>query len=214
MTHRDLPQEIINASAEAVVRPFFAVDLEFDSPNALNFWNGIGDLTISGTTYTGAGELLNISEIRESSDIAANGATFTLSGIPSDLISLALDEPYQGRVARVWLGMIDYRLTEPSFLLINATDYLLLNTDGSRLSIRANQPQVFFELFTGYMDQMNIEEEPETATISLSVENKLIDLNRPRVRRYTDNNQQGRYPGDLAFEFVNRIQDEELTWGS
>ena len=214
MTHRDLPADLISASEKEVVRPFFAVDLEFDSPNALYFWNGYGSLSLGGNTYVGAGNLLNISEIRESSDLAANGATFTLSGIPSDLIALAIDEPYQGRVARVWLGMVDYSLTEPSFLLLNGTDYLLLESGGSRLSIAATQPETFFELFTGYMDQMNIEEGPETATISLSVENKMIDLNRPRVRRYTDNNQQGRFSGDLAFEFVNRIQNEDLTWGT
>lgn len=213
MTFRSIPQEVIDAASKEVVRPFFAVDLEFDSPNELHFWSGYGDLVRGGVTYTGAGELLQISEIRESSDIASNGATITLSGIPSELITLALDEPYQGRVCRIWLGVIDFDLALPSNLLIDTGDYLLLDSD-TQLDLTSQGPSAFFELFTGYMDQMNIEDGPSTATIAVSIENKLIDLERPRVRRYTDNNQKSRFPGDLAFEFVTRIQSESLTWGS
>ena len=209
---RNVTPEALAAASQRVVRPFFAVDLEFDSPNTLHFWSGIGNLTYAGTTYTGAGEFLQISEVRESSDISANGATLSLSGIPSDLVSLAVNEPYQGRTCRMKLGMIDNTLTEPGFLGIGGGDYLLLNTDGSRLSIAATAPATMFDLFAGYMDQMNITEGPETATIALAVESKMVDLDKPRLRRYTHNNQIARYSGDMAFEFVNRLQDEEMEW--
>ena len=124
MQPRGLEQEIIDASEKRVVVPFFAAEFEFDSPNELYLWSGIGDLTIAATTYTGAGQLLNVSDIRESADVAANGATLTLSGIPSDLLSLALTEDYQGRLCRMKFGLIDYDLIEEMYLGIDAGEVL------------------------------------------------------------------------------------------
>lgn len=103
---RSLDAVISTGINAAELKAFWAVDLNFDSPNGLYFWSGLGDLTVDSHTYTGAGELLQISDIRESSDIAAYGATLTLSGIPSDLVALALAEPYQGRKALVKFGVI------------------------------------------------------------------------------------------------------------
>jgi hypothetical protein len=68
-------------------------------------------------------------------------------------------------------------------------------------------------LFVGYMDQMNIDEGPDTCTIALAVESKLIDLERPRVQRYTSASQKARYAGDLAFDFIPDLQDRPLSWG-
>lgn len=270
MADRDLDIEVINAIGKTVVRPFFAVDLEFDSPNQLYFWSGIGDLTVGGITYTGAGDLLQVSDVRESSDISANGATLTMSGIPSTLTNLAETEPYQGRTCRIKFGLLDFELLEDSLLLydddnvldiseygtggdVNDLDPVMmlrpsaensyvrlyrdrevngllpvlgLGPDGGYiedgldhsqlvgLDLSTSQPASLFELFTGTMDQINSTDGEQTATISLSVESKLIDLQRARNRRYTDNNQQGRYSGDLAFEFVNRLQDEDIPYGS
>lgn len=179
---RTLPTPVSDSLSAPEVKIFWACDLLFDSPNDLYFWSGLGDLSLDSKTYTGAGDLLNISELRESSDIAAYGATLTLTGIPSNLINLALAEPYQGRKALVKFGV---------------------DVSGTKTSTT---------VFSGEMDQMNIDFGPETCNISLDVESRMIDLERPRIRRYTDNDQQSRYPGDLAFEFVTRLQDESLEW--
>ena len=45
--------------------------------------------------------------MEETAEIAAKGATITLSGIPSNLISLAITEPYQGRLCKIMFGAID-----------------------------------------------------------------------------------------------------------
>ena len=68
-------------------------------------------------------------------------------------------------------------------------------------------------VFTGYMDTMLIDEGPETSTIVTSVESRLIDLERPRNRRYTTENQKQRHSGDLAFDFVESLQNQRLQWG-
>jgi len=63
------------------------------------------------------------------------------------------------------------------------------------------------------MDEMNIDEGPETSSIEVKVENKLIDLERARVRRFTSGYQKSKYPGDKGFDFVESIQDKEVVWG-
>jgi hypothetical protein len=60
---------------------------------------------------------------------------------------------------------------------------------------------------------MNIDEGPETSTIVTSVESRLIDLEKPRNRRYTAENQKQRFAGDKAFDFVESLQNQRLQWG-
>lgn len=181
---RNLPSAVRNTLDDEVVPVFWACDLLFDAPNELYFWTGFGDLSLDGNIYTGAGDLMAISELRESSDIAAYGATLTLSGIPTGLVGLALAEPYQGRRAVVKFGTI------------------------------SNGVKTSAVVFTGEMDQMGIQMGPETVTISLDVESRLVDLQRARIRRYTDADQRLRFPNDRAFEFVTRLQNESLEWQS
>ena len=47
----------------------------------------------------------------------------------------------------------------------------------------------------------------------MQVENKLIDLKRSKVRRYTSEDQEQEYPSDLGLDFVPSLQDMELIWG-
>jgi len=192
----------------AEIQPFFAVELFFDT-TTLRMWTGLGDLVIEGTVYTGTGQLLQLSEISETAEIAATGANLTLSGIPSELLSLALSEPYQGRLCKIYFGAIDANRV---YLTDEAGDYILAE-DTSRIDISAGDPDGIVEVFSGYMDQMNIEEGPETSTIAMSVESKLIDLERSRIRRYTDQSQKARYPNDRGFEFVEDLQDKQFNWG-
>ena len=205
---RSLSDSIVNVFTAESNKPFFAVRLFFDTPT-LNFWTGLGDLTVDSGTYTGTGRLLQISELSETAEISAQGATLTLSAIPSELISLALTEPYQGRLCQIFFGAID---ANRQYLVAEDGTYILAE-DTSRIDLSTGDPNEIVEVFSGYMDQMNIEEGAETSTIGLSVESKLIDLERPRVFRYTDANQKARFPNDKGFEFVEDLQDKRFTWG-
>ena len=82
------------------------------------------------------------------------------------------------------------------------------------------------EVFSGFMDKMSIEDIGETATVSLSVESRLITLERARVRRYTsesnaavrlrkwlDNGNTGTPAVDTFFDWVTKLQDKQIVWG-
>ena len=164
--------------------PFLAVEAEFDS-GAVRLWGGYGDLTIDGKSFTGGGSLLSISGIEETSDIAARGATVVLSGLDPAIISIALEENYQNRSCAIYIGT----LTE------------------------AGEVDDAYSLFRGRIDTMTIEESVEEASIVVSIENRLIDLERPMSRRYTNEDQVSLYPGDTGFSYVNDLQDKTIDWG-
>ena len=178
---RDITTPVSNALDDAVIGPFFAVDIDFDTA-PLYVWTGYGDLTIGSKTYLGAGQLLNISSVSETTEMEAKGATLTMSGIPSSSLSLALQEPYQGRECRIYFGV-------------------------------TSDPSDYVEVFAGELDQMNIEEQADSATISVTAENVLIRLERPVVRRFTNEDQKSRFPNDRGLEYVASLQDKEIFWG-
>ena len=204
---RDLSTNTIDNISQDVVYPFFATELRFDGDNTLRLWTGQGTLVLEdGTSWVGTGNLLNISAIEETSELAVKGATLTLSGVPSEVLSLALSEPYQGRVCNIYFGTLSQ-----GSLLQESSSYILLQ-DGSRINLETGE-KGFNEIFSGYMDQMNIEESGETSTIQLLVENKLVDLERARVARFTSGYQKSIYAGDLGLDFVEDLQDKQIPWG-
>lgn len=172
-----------------VVRPIFLVRMVFDSsesPNELNLWSGVGDLTYDSETYTGVGDLLNISSVTETADMQASGINVVLTGVKSSLVVIAKDHEYQGRPLTVMLGAFD----ASGSLIANPTT-----------------------VFAGFMDTMTIAESGETSTISIAVENKLIAFERSKVRRYTAEDQKIDHPTDKGFEFVTSIVQKEIIWG-
>ena len=186
---RSITTAFNNAVISQVVRPLLACELEF-STGTLRFWNGYGDITMtaggSSNIFTGLGDLMNVSAISESDQVEAVGASLSLTGIKSSLISAALSANYTNRNASIFLGLFD-----------------------TNKSVIAD----VYTLFKGKMDIMKIDEGPESATIVLNLENRLIVLDRAKERRYTHEDQQLSFAGDLGFEFVPDLQDKEIIWG-
>lgn len=182
---RNLSTEMQAVSTAEVVRPIMFVECEFDSGD-INLWNGVGSLSYGGKNYIGAGNLLAVEPVSESTDLRANGTSVTLSGLNNTLVGLAKDEDYQGRALTVKLGAMDENndvIADPVIM------------------------------FSGFMDTMMLTESGESSTITIDVENKLIQMDRAKVRRFTDNDQRIDYPNDDGFSFVTKIQDREIKWG-
>ncbi len=199
---------IQSALEASEIQPLFAVQLMLDA-QPLYFWTGLGDLTIDGITYVGTGQFLAISEMEETAEIAAKGAVITLSGIPSELLSLAISTPYQGRLCKILFGAIN---ANKQYLKQENGDFVLTEA-GGRIDITDGDDTPAINLFTGYIDKMDIDEGPETSTIAMSIESRLIDLERPRIFRFSDQNQKTRYPTDKGLEFVEDLQDKQFNWG-
>lgn len=166
--------------------------------------SGTGTVNVS---YLGVGNLVNISSVEETTEIEAKGAVVTLTGVPSSFLSLALDEPYQGRECKIYFGLWlnDRTITTQADDTIT-TENLFEFTIESKTRYLA-------EIFSGELDQMNISEEGSTSTISVTAENVLIKLERPVVRRFTNEDQKSRFSTDKGLEFVAGLQDKEIFWG-
>ena len=204
---RDLSTVTLESIESDVVYPFFAVELLFDGANTLRMWTGQGTLVLQdGTQWVGAGSILDISAIEETAEMAVKGATITISGVSSEALSLALSEPYQGRVCNIYFG------TFSTGAILQESGSFILLQDGSKILIESTKTG-FNQLFSGYMDQMNIVDAGDTATIELMVENRLIDLERVRVARFTSGYQKSVYPNDTGLDFVEDLQDKNIAWG-
>ena len=164
---------------------FFAVKAEFDSDDIL-VWTGIDDLTINSETYTGAGTLLSISDMEDTLDMKATGISVALSGMDPDVLDAALTENYQNRDISVFMG----------FLM-----------GGS------NEVAGVLKVFAGRMVSLEIEDTIDGATVNVTCENRLIDLERPSNLRYTSESQQFIDSSDTGLNRVQQLQDKQLAWG-
>lgn len=182
---RTLTAAMTSALEAANVIPVMMTLLDFSS-GYVSVHSAVGSITWGVHTYVGIGTLGEIEEIEESSELQAYGVRLKLRGIPNNVISIALNESYQGRDAKIWVGAL-------------SADYALI-TD----------PVL---VFSGRMDNMQIQLGPESAEVMLTAENRLIDWDRPRVRRYNDADQQAEYPGDLGFQFTEQMINKTLFWG-
>ena len=63
------------------------------------------------------------------------------------------------------------------------------------------------------MDQLKIIVGAESSIIDVSLESRLIDLDRIRPLRYTEEIQQDRFSGDTFFSLVQDLQDKKVNWG-
>lgn len=68
------------------------------------------------------------------------------------------------------------------------------------------------EVFSGKLNQMSIEDSADSSSITVSVDSKLVELERADNRRYTSESHKTRNPGDTFFDFVAGIQDKQIQF--
>lgn len=171
--------------AKSAVHIVFLMEFQFDS-GTLRFWTGLGDLTWNSVTWTGSGDVIKVTGISETQLIQAQGIQCQLAGIDSTILTAALTEDIQGRPLNFYMAFLD------------STSAVLADPVGP---------------FEYRMDTFLIDDTPQNSVITLTAESYLASLERPRVRRYTHEDQQIEFPGDLGLEFVADIQNKEIKWG-
>lgn len=198
---RGITADVQDAVEKDKVVPVFLAEFQFPT-ETLRFWTGIGSLSWDSQTWLGSGNLIRFGGIDETSLVEATGIQFQLAGVNSEIITIALDEDIQGRTVNLWLAfMLSGVLVEPDEVpadVLYADDELIADPVGP---------------FEYRMDTFAINDDPSNPTITLFAESYLASLGRPRIRRYTHEDQQIEFPGDLGLEFVASIQNKEIKWG-
>jgi len=187
MPRPGLTPAFIAAISAPVIRPAFFIRAQFKT-DWFNTWTGTYDLTWGAITYHGTGSALGITGISEDTTVEAKGVTLSLSGVPSDLLGDCLNEFVRGYPAQVYLGLFE--------------------ADGVTL---VPDPVL---AYSGRLDQPTLNDAGDACTISIAIENALVDMNRSVYRRYTDADQQLDHPGDLGCQFVPSIQEVTTYFGS
>lgn len=182
---RTISADMVSEVTTAQLSPILMAELNFTPPVYL--WTGYGTLTYNGIGYLGLGTLGTISPVQETTDLSARGISMQLSGVPTALVYEALTDDYQGRACSVMFGALS-----PTAGLVASP----------------------ITIFSGRMDVMQLSDDGQTSQITMTAENKLIDFKRTREIRYTDEEQQRLYAGDLGLEFVNAIQEKTIYWGN
>lgn len=156
--------------------------------STLRLFTGLPGTTYdwNGETWTGVGWLLGMSELEETTETKAT--SFTL-GTPANevLIATFLLHFRKNRPVTVWQGLKD-----------PASGALL------------EDPVI---IAAGFTDLNQIGVDPKNPTITVSSETRIADLERARVRRYTDEDHRIDWPEDRFFEYVGKLADKVLTWG-
>lgn len=161
------------------------VRMAFASPISLNTSNL--NLVWDGVTYLGAGALGATGQIDDSPG-EVKGLNFQLIGVDSAYIALALDDAavVQGTDVTIRTAILD-----STYAVVDAPIE-----------------------WVGKLDSMNIEEDGETCTISVSAESSAVDILRGGPLTYSDADQRSLYGSDRAFEFILSQANTPIVWPS
>ena len=146
------------------------------------------NITWDGLTYLGAYGLGSVSPVQDKPG-EAQGLSLQLSGASSADISRALDASDEVQGAAVTLRTAVINLA-----------------DGSVYDAPID--------WAGRADTMSIQEDGETAVVTLTAESNAVDLLRGNPSTYSDADQQALFSGDRAFEFVVSQAGQVVIWPS
>lgn len=182
---RDADATLLAETGSQEVIPIFLLEFEAES-GFVRAWTGVGDLDYNGDTYLGTGILGGFSQVEEGTDGTALGVSYSLSGIDPGMAAIAVADIRQDKLATLTFAAVD---SECQFVGI---------------------PEPIAVHFT---DIPSIQDDGATSIISLSCESAGIDQLRPRIRRFTTEDQKIDFPDDIGFEYVEGMQLRKINWG-
>ena len=112
---------------------------------------------------------------------------FRSSGFDSTLLADAMSDVQLGLPVTIWLGA----LSGPGAVIADP-----------------------IMLWSGGMDRPMVDLDGQTSTITLNCENLLVSMDVAVDRRYTIEDQNRDYPGDLGMMFINSLQETTMYWGT
>jgi hypothetical protein len=144
-----------------------------------------------GQTWQGVGNLGSIGSLHESEDGAEEKLSLTLSPVDLGTRALALGDPgdYQDRPVRVWVA------------LVSTDTFQIVGVPVLR--------------FSGVMDQLKLQREENSGTITLDCRTASYDVrSNPAALRMNHVQHQARHPGERGFEYLTSLIGNPAVWMS
>lgn len=185
VNQRELPAGMADAVQAGLVRPIMFIFGDFEG-DPVRICTGQGAVTWQGETWHGMGEMLSLSSMTESTDSNSQTIAVKLT-FPAELLDPVAAGAFVDRASQFWLALVD---------------------DDGAISDG-------WLLFSGRMDSDSVEDDGAMASVTIKVVSEIDDQLKPRVFRYTHEDQQTLYPGDgdLGFAYVAALQDINIQWG-
>jgi hypothetical protein len=170
-----------------IISPFYAVDL--------NFHNGTTNTAAPVYLWTGIGDLsVNSNVYQGAGDLMAIDGLEEAAMLSAQGMSLTFSGINDEMIIKALTHEYSHRVAKVYF-----------GSQGiSELT----------EVFSGYMDTMVIDDSSESSTIKITLENRLIDLDRINPVRYTQESHSTFHSDDTFFSYVSDMQDKQVEWGS
>lgn len=152
---------------------------------AVRFWTGHGTLPYGGNSYLGAAKWGSIDKVADSIDQTDIGIQLTLNYLDDSLRNELNTNNPVGQDA--WLALA---LLNPTTLAVTS----------------------FYQIFTGYVDRIEIEDAGVKGAIKVRLASELAKLQRSNYYLLTDAHQQLLFTGDKGLEFSSQM-DQTIVWG-
>jgi len=176
---RGLSTEIKAAIAAGTVHPVYLAFFDFDG-GSIRTWTGDGDLSYDSEAWSSHGIVNQWPLVTESIDLVANNITLELSGNFGYAVDIADPAKYRARACEIYIGFLDSSGALPA----------------------AN----VYKIFSGRMAVVGFVEDGEADGYSITVESRLVDLQKAKTVRYTHQSQLQRFPGDRGLEYAGAAQ--------
>lgn len=144
------------------------------------------DIDYGGYTWMRTGSLGSVDAVRETSG-ELSGLKFTLSGVPTENIALALGQSARTKTCKLWCVILD------------ADTHAVLDAS---------------LIFAGELDQMPISVQGNSATIGVTAIHHGQLFRRPRTLLQTESAQKLLYPGDTSRRFLVSQANHKDIWPS
>lgn len=185
---RDLQAELETAIEADVVRPFMAVHI--NTPDPVYAWTGQGTISFEDGNgdlqdWIGAGGIATIDEVSEATDGSATGIRVTLLQVPSEFREDIAEQAERGVAFEVYIGALNQTMQQ-----VEATHLI----------------------WKGRLDEYRIIDAGDSISVQVTGESRAIDQKRPAIKRFTDEYQQRKHPGDKFFEYVPQMTEVPILW--
>lgn len=187
----DLPDETLRNGVDGIV---FLVDMFFRD-STIRWWGGWGSLTtLTGVTYQGAGDAVQIAELEQSYGASAGYARFVFPNASPEMVRISRDQEEQAAGRRC---TISYQMFS--------------NAPGGHGGRLIGNP---VSDFVGVMKDVTSFTSAEENTVELEAYGRLSRQGKPPFGIFNSTDQKRRHPGDRGFDLLPSLKDRSVQWSS
>ncbi len=180
---RNLHADVISLLDQDNLDFIVMCEVNFDA-ETIRLCSRLKSISYSGGTYQGVGTIGAIGNITENKNLDPSSCKITLAGTNDGVLSSFSNNDHLNRDIKIMVALLD----------------------SSRQII--GEP---IDHFVGTMDTVNVNYGRQS-TVEIMAKDRLADWDRRQSERWTHEEQQLKYPGDLGFEYITEIRNKQITW--